>query len=66
MTFALEFRGLQRPPLDEYFQYDIDHLPASYNADHYGRFVKYWGTHYFTVLLNLASCFLSRCELGPF
>lgn len=48
MTFALEFRGLQRPPLDEYFKYDIDHLPATYSAEHYGRFVKYWGTHYFT------------------
>jgi len=48
MTFALEFRGLQRPPLDEYFKYDIDHLPLNYDPGHYGRFVKYWGTHYFT------------------
>jgi len=48
LTFSLGFRGLQRPPLDPDFQYDVDHLPSSYDPSAYGRFIKAWGTHYFT------------------
>lgn len=48
ITFQLAFRGLQRPPLDPDFLYDVNHLPKSYDADTYGRFIKAWGTHFFT------------------
>jgi len=48
LGFALQFRGLQRPPLDDDFVRDVKSLPATYDADRYRRFVRAWGTHYFT------------------
>jgi hypothetical protein len=48
ITFALQFRGLQRPPLDPDFKKDIAGLPAAYVPARYNAFVKAWGTHYFT------------------
>jgi len=48
LTFALQFRGLQRPPLDSAFTSDVRSLPAAYNSDAYRRFLRGWGTHYFT------------------
>jgi len=48
LTFALQFRGLQRPALDDDFVYDLSQLPATYNDAAYKRFLRAWGTHYFT------------------
>lgn len=48
ITFALQFRGLQRPPLDDDFAYDVANLPRNYDEAAYLRFIRAWGTHYFT------------------
>jgi len=48
LTFGLQFRGLRRPEFDDDFAYDLAHLPTDYNSDAYRRFIKAWGTHYFT------------------
>jgi len=48
LTFALQFRGLSRPPLDSDFVFDIKNLPSAYDASKYARFIRAWGTHYFT------------------
>jgi len=48
LTFAIQFRGTQRPALDPDFDYDVQHLPQNYDPSAYNRFIKAWGTHYFT------------------
>jgi len=48
MTFALQFRGMNTPPLDDDFVRDIKNLPKAYTPLTYGRFLRSWGTHFFS------------------
>jgi hypothetical protein len=49
ITFALQFKSaFSRPPLDDDFQADLNRLPAAYQPEVYRRFLRQWGTHYFT------------------
>jgi len=48
ITFQLMFSGTQRPAFDPDFAKDLNALPAGYDPTAYRRFLKAWGTHYFT------------------
>jgi len=49
VSFSLQFRSaFNQPALDDDFKSDISKLPAAYNAAIYTKFLKIWGTHYFT------------------
>jgi len=49
LTFALYLKNpFTRPPLDPDFAGNIKLLPAVYEPGIYGRFIRGWGTHFFT------------------
>jgi len=48
ITFQLQFSGMQRPAFDDDFAKDLKSLPRNYDPAAYKRFIRAWGTHYFT------------------
>ena len=48
LTFQLQFRGTRFPAFDDDFAWDMKNLPQTYDAVAYGRFLRAWGTHFFT------------------
>jgi len=48
ITFQLQFSGMQRPAFDDDFARDLRSLPQAYDSNAYRRFIRSWGTHYFT------------------
>jgi len=48
LTYALQFKGMNRPPLDRDFVKNINSLPNAYSYPVYYNFIRAWGTHYFT------------------